>query len=75
MRNTFITPIRFYPLSERSMFSKATDAAARKHGVDNKEWDMGYQNVLVTVAVAPDSHRLVEKAVSIVRPTPATSPC
>lgn len=29
---------------------------------------MGYQNVLVTVAVAPDSHRLVEKAVSIVRP-------
>ncbi|HGE6718172.1 TPA: universal stress protein UspC [Serratia marcescens] len=28
---------------------------------------MGYQNVLVTVAVAPDSHRLVEKAVSIVR--------
>ena len=36
---------------------------------------MGYQNVLVTVAVAPDSHRTVEKAVSIVRPTPATSPC
>lgn len=29
---------------------------------------MGYQNVLVTVAVAPDSHRTVEKAVSIVRP-------
>ncbi|MGO3567387.1 MAG: universal stress protein UspC, partial [Serratia grimesii] len=25
---------------------------------------MGYQNVLVTVAVAADSHRLVEKAVS-----------
>ncbi|CAI2479743.1 Universal stress protein A [Serratia plymuthica] len=30
---------------------------------------MGYQNVLVTVAVAADSHRLVEKAVSIVRPS------
>ncbi|AHG22025.1 universal stress protein UspC [Chania multitudinisentens RB-25] len=29
---------------------------------------MGYCNVLVAVAVAPDSHRLVEKAVSIVRP-------
>lgn len=29
---------------------------------------MGYRNVLVSVAVAPDSHRLVEKAVSIVRP-------
>lgn len=29
---------------------------------------MGYRNVLVTVAVAADSHRLVEKAVSIVRP-------
>ncbi|CAI0717164.1 MULTISPECIES: universal stress protein UspC [Serratia] len=29
---------------------------------------MGYHNVLVTVAVAADSHRLVEKAVSIVRP-------
>lgn len=29
---------------------------------------MGYQDVLVTVAVAADSHRLVEKAVSIVRP-------
>lgn len=29
---------------------------------------MRYQNVLVTVAVAADSHRLVEKAVSIVRP-------
>ena len=56
------------------MFSKATDAAPETRR-DNKEWDMGYQNVLVTVAVAPDSHRLVEKAVSIVRPTPATSPC
>ncbi|CAI0706164.1 Universal stress protein A [Serratia entomophila] len=30
---------------------------------------MGYHNVLVTVAVAADSHRLVEKAVSIVRPS------
>lgn len=29
---------------------------------------MGYSNVLVTVAVAADSHRLVERAVSIVRP-------
>ncbi|WP_337261626.1 MULTISPECIES: universal stress protein UspC [unclassified Serratia (in: enterobacteria)] len=29
---------------------------------------MGYYNVLVAVAVAADSHRLVEKAVSIVRP-------
>lgn len=36
---------------------------------------MGYQNVLVTVAVAPDSHRLVEKAVSIVRPHAGNITC
>lgn len=29
---------------------------------------MGYHNILVTVAVAADSYRLVEKAVSIARP-------
>lgn len=29
---------------------------------------MAYRNVLVAVAVAPDSHLLVERAVSIVRP-------
>ncbi len=29
---------------------------------------MGYKNVLVAVAVAPDSQRLVDKAISIVRP-------